>query len=101
MDFQGCAILKLPWIFFLFLVVFADEITNSTESNVTVTCEKEHDYDDLDIRKVMGKWGAVELYTHLSKEGVKMYQTCPKITIWETHEIPQTTYGVRFLITNT
>ncbi|CAH0722741.1 unnamed protein product, partial [Brenthis ino] len=93
MDFQGCAILKLPWILFLFLVVFADEITNSTESNVTVTCEKEHDYDDLDIRKVMGKWGAVELYTHLSKEGVKMYQTCPMITIWETHEIPQTTYG--------
>lgn len=96
MDVQGSALLKLSWIFFTFLVVLADKITNSTEGNNTVTCTVEHEYDDLDVRSVMGKWGVVELYTHLTKEGVKMYQTCPKITIWETYEIPRSTFGVRF-----
>ncbi|CAH2268748.1 uncharacterized protein LOC120623409 isoform X2 [Pararge aegeria] len=91
MEMQARAVLRLPWIFFLFLYTCADETANSTQVDDKVTCDRDHEYDSLDIRDVTGKWRAVELYMHLSKEGVKRYETCPKITVWETDEIPHTT----------
>ncbi|XP_034841446.1 uncharacterized protein [Maniola hyperantus] len=93
MALQGRALLRLPWICFLFLYTCADETANSTKVDDQVTCERDHEYDSLDIRNVTGKWSAVELYMHLSKEGVKKYQTCPTITVWDTEEIPHTTFG--------
>lgn len=79
---------------FMFLAVSAFEDFNSTNSNETVKCEREHTYDKLDIRSVTGKWKIVELYTHLILEGIKRYKSCPIITIWESEELPRTTFGV-------
>lgn len=87
----------LPWFLLLFLKSSAVEVSNST-SNTTVNCQREHEYDDLDPRTVMGKWKVAELYMHLSKEGVKTYKSCPMITIWETDDFPRSTYGVGSLI---
>lgn len=69
-------------------------ISNTTDGDMNVTCNRGHEYDHLDIRDVMGKWRAVELYTHLRREGVKTYISCPTATIWEEPEFPRSTYGV-------
>ncbi|OWR51335.1 hypothetical protein KGM_204253 [Danaus plexippus plexippus] len=69
----------------------AEDISNKTE--IPVRCENSHDYDDIDIRNISGKWEAVELYMHLSNEGVKIYKSCPRITIWETEDMPVSTFG--------
>jgi hypothetical protein len=82
---------------FCILIPFASaiEITNSTDDNVTVSCSQEHDYDSLDLREVSGKWKVLELYMHLTKEGVVPYKSCPTTTIWEVDDFPRSTYGVR------
>lgn len=77
---------------------FAEVVnTNSSEGNNTantIKCIEEHEYKNLDVREVIGKWRAVELYMHLSKEGVNTYVSCPYLTIWESDEFPRSTYGV-------
>ncbi|KPI93452.1 hypothetical protein RR46_10712 [Papilio xuthus] len=83
----------LPWFLLLFLKTSAIEVSNSTNNNITVICQREHEYDDLDPRTVMGKWKVVELYLHLRKEGVNTYKSCPIITLWETDDFPRSTYG--------
>lgn len=70
------------------------DVTNGTDGNTTFSCTQEQDYDDLDIRNVTGKWKVAEVYMHLTNEGVKMYTSCPVITIWEEDEFPRSTYGV-------
>lgn len=70
------------------------EVSNSTDHNITVTCNREHEYDSMDIREVLGQWRVVELYLHLSKEGVNMYKSCPFIKIWTMEDFPTTTFGV-------
>lgn len=79
---------------FLFCGTSAFEITNTTEGNITVTCETVHEYDAIDIQQLMGKWTAVEVYMHLNKEGVLRYHTCPSVKLWEHDELPTTTFGV-------
>lgn len=79
---------------FLFFVTSAFEITNTTNGNITVTCETVHDYDTIDIEPLMGKWTAVEVYMHLNKEGVYRYHTCPSVKLWENDEFPTSTFGV-------
>lgn len=91
---QSRRMLTLTWVLVLCFVASGSEVSNSTDDNVTVTCEREHEYDTMDVRTVLGKWKAVELYLHLSKEGVKIYDRCPHVTIWETDEFPRTTFGV-------
>lgn len=93
---QGHHFLRLPWLVFLLLRASAEDSGNSTKPEEKVTCERDHEYDSLDIRDVTGKWNVEELYMHLKKEGVKQYNTCPTVTIWETEEIPHTTFGVGF-----
>lgn len=76
---------------------FAMVVNNSSEGNDTVdtvTCFEEHAYDNLDVREIMGKWRAVEVYMHLRNEGVKTYVSCPYLTVWEPDEFPRSTYGV-------
>lgn len=80
---------------FLFFVTSAFEVKNMTDGNVTVTCETIHDYDEIDVRQLMGKWTAVEVYMHLKKEGVFRYNTCPNVKLWEHDDFPSTTFGVR------
>lgn len=84
-------------IFFPILVTISNvagfEKSNGTETNKTFVCEREHKYDRLDIREIMGKWKALELYMHLSNEGVVEYQSCPMVTIWESAEFPRSTFG--------
>ncbi|KAL0850022.1 hypothetical protein ABMA28_011931 [Loxostege sticticalis] len=75
---------------------FAMVVNNSSEGNDTVdtvTCFEEHAYDNLDVREIMGKWRAVEVYMHLRNEGVKTYVSCPYLTVWEPDEFPRSTYG--------
>lgn len=96
MGFQTCFMLSLPWIVVLCFVASGSQVSNSTDDNMTVTCEREHEYDTMDVRTVLGKWKAVELYLHLSKEGVKNYDRCPHVTIWETEDFPRSTFGVGF-----
>lgn len=69
------------------------ETSNSTDHNVTITCLGKNDLPDIDIKNVTGKWKTLELYLHLSKEGVHKYNSCPIITIWETDQIPTSTFG--------
>lgn len=79
---------------FLFFVTSAFEIANTTDGNVTVTCETVHDYDEIDIEQLLGKWTAVEVYMHLNKEGVYRYPTCPNVKLWENDDYQITTFGV-------
>ncbi|GBP22927.1 hypothetical protein EVAR_95327_1 [Eumeta japonica] len=68
-------------------------VSNSSEDNVTVTCARDHAYDNLDINTVLRKWYSVELYLHLSTEGRIFYKTCPMITLWMSPSLPRSTYG--------
>lgn len=70
------------------------DIGNSTDRNVTFTCENEGLHNSLDLKNVTGKWKAAEVFTHLGSEGVVVYQRCPMITIWEPDEFPTSTFGV-------
>lgn len=79
---------------YLFYVTSAFEVTNTTDGNVTVTCETVHDYDAIDIEQLLGKWTAVEVYMHLNKEGVYRYERCPSVKLWENEDFPTTTFGV-------
>lgn len=103
----------IPWILLLFTSTSGQELlvydfdldSNYTENsangkiNVTsVSCFREHLYDRMDIKEVLGKWKARVLYMHLSKEGVNTYNSCPIITIWEVDHFPTTTFGVGFVI---
>lgn len=98
----------LPWILLLFTLISAEEFIiydfdaesnhtaqgNSGIYNATgVKCVREHLYDSLDISKVLGKWKVRELYMHLSKEGVNVYNSCPEVKIWEDPYFPTTTLG--------
>lgn len=67
--------------------------TENSDTNSSVSCLREHLYDNMNIKTVLGKWKALELYLHLSKEGVNRYYTCPEVTIWETEKFPTTTFG--------
>lgn len=100
------------WIVFLFTsaLAFEDFViygggqetngTKSNDKNFSVNCLREHLYDRWNISEVFGKWKVLELYTHLSNEGVHQYNSCPKVTIWETEEFPTTTFGVGLLLFN-
>lgn len=105
----------LPWMLLLLISVAAEEFlvydfdldSNHTENrssgayNTTnVVCVREHLYDKLNIKEVLGKWKVRELYLHLSKEGVNEYHSCPEVTIWEEDRFPTTTFGVGLLIFN-
>lgn len=80
---------------FLFFLTSAFEITNSTDGNITVTCETVHDYDAIDVGLLLGKWTAVEVYMHLTeKEGAHRYNICPEVRLWENDEFPTATFGV-------
>lgn len=92
MAFQGY-IWRFLWLFFTVSAVSGIDERNQTQSNSTVLCERVHEYDKLDIRRVTGVWKAVELYKHLIKEGVNKYNSCPVITIWEAEEFPRSTFG--------
>lgn len=78
-------------------VNYTSEVDNET---TTVICARDHLYDGLDIRKVLGKWYARELYLHLSKEGVNEFNSCPQVTIWQEEKFPTTTFGVILLLFN-
>ncbi|CAG4923938.1 unnamed protein product [Colias eurytheme] len=91
MEFQGWIILRLPWLLLLFSVAIGHETSNSTDNEEI--CFKEHKYDNLDVRTVLGKWSVIELYMHLSKEGVTTYRSCPTVTIWEEDDFPRSTFG--------
>ncbi|VVC87954.1 unnamed protein product [Leptidea sinapis] len=85
MGLQGWCILRVTCFMYIITVCFGEEISNTANSteSTPVLCAVEHKYDDLDVRTVLGKWGVVELYMHLKKEGITTYKSCPKITIWE------------------
>ncbi|CAK1548421.1 unnamed protein product [Leptosia nina] len=91
MGLQGRIMLRIPWLVLLFSTSFGD--LNETNSTETVSCYREHDYDDLDVRSVTGKWKIVELYLHMSKEGVTTYKSCPTVVIWEEDDFPRSTFG--------
>lgn len=101
------------WILFTslaaeeFLIYDMDLDGNHTEKSssrvynaTNVICVREHLYDHLDIKEVLGKWKVRELYLHLSKEGVNEYHSCPQVTIWQEDRFPTTTFGVGLLIFN-
>ena len=105
----------VPWMFLLFTSLAAEEFliydidldSNRTENSANgaynttnVNCVREHLYDNLDIKEVLGKWKVRELYLHLSKEGVNEYNSCPEVTIWEEDHFPTTTFGVGLMIFN-
>ncbi|CAB3231388.1 unnamed protein product [Arctia plantaginis] len=67
--------------------------TDGSDGNDTVTCVREHLYDRMNIKEVYGKWKVLELYLHLSNEGVNEYKSCPVVNIWEEAQFPSTTFG--------
>lgn len=69
------------------------KISNVTDQNAT-NCFREHENDKLDIREVLGQWKVLEVYMHLTYEGVKSFPVCPDVKIWETEDFPSTTFGV-------
>lgn len=74
--------------------------TDERDGNYTVTCVREHSYDSMYIEEVFGKWKVLELYLHLTNEGINKYKSCPIVTIWEEAEFPSTTFGVGRLTLN-
>lgn len=88
----------LPWLVALLTMCTAIEvsISNSTDQNITVSCENEGLYNNLDIREVVGTWKVLELYMHLTDEGVTKYNSCPVAKLWEVDEMPTSTFGVCF-----
>lgn len=106
----------LPWMFLFTSIAASHEFivydfghhTNRTvnytsdvdNETTTVICARDHSNDGLDIREVLGKWYARELYLHLSKEGVNEYNSCPQVTIWKEEQFPTTTFGVMLLLFN-
>lgn len=73
-----------------------DESNSNEQNNTTFSCTREHEYDNMDIREILGRWKVMELYMHIKKEGVNQYPSCPEVTIWETDDFPRTTFGVGF-----
>lgn len=73
------------------------KISNFTDQNTTY-CFREHENDKMNISEVLGKWKVLEVYMHLTYEGVKAYPSCPDVTIWETEDFPSTTFGVGSLL---
>lgn len=74
-------------------------ISNVTDQNVTY-CFREHDNDKLNISGILGMWKVLEVFMHLTYEGVKAFPVCPVVKIWETEDFPSTTFGVGFLLNN-
>lgn len=93
----------LPCILLLITSACAGELDSnrSEESTVSsVTCVRDHLYDDLDIKEVSGEWKVRTVYMHLSSEGVTTYNTCAIVTIREEDHFASTGYGVGSLLSN-
>lgn len=57
---------------------------NETSS---VSCLHDHYYDLMNISDVLGTWKVLEIYMHLSREGVIVINKCPVVKIWEYFEV--------------